>query len=172
MLSDGQSLTLVAAMGRNREIGYKGGMPWHLPRDLKHFKAITQGHAVIMGRKTWESLPFPLPGRLNLVVTRQTDYRVRGASVVNTLDMACQQAAEQGARDELMIIGGAQLYTDCLPLATIMQLSLIDISPQADTWFPEWNAPEWLQYSEDTYPADENNPYAVTFVEMRRKLMA
>lgn len=168
-------MTLIAAMGRNREIGYQGQMPWHLPRDLKHFKAITLGHTVLMGRKTWEALPFALPGRRNVVITRQSDYQSAakpGADVhiAHSLGSACQLAGD----GELMIIGGAQLYSACLVWASVLELTLIDTETNADTWFPDWrqHGMRWQEVSREHHPADERNVYAMGFVRLERLVVS
>ncbi len=162
-------MTLVAAMGSNREIGYRGNMPWHLPRDLQHFKALTMGHPVLMGRKTWEALPFALPGRRNIVITRQADYPLKSAAGADVhLAGSLPEACAIAGADELMIIGGAQLYTACLPWASVLELTLIEASPQADTWFPEWHLSEWQEVSRIEHPADEDNAFAMSFVRFQR----
>ncbi|HAW24737.1 MAG TPA: diacylglycerol kinase, partial [Pseudomonas sp.] len=125
-------LAMIAALADNRVIGLDNKMPWHLPADLKHFKATTLGKPIIMGRKTWDSLGRPLPGRLNLVVSRQPDLQVEGAETFTTLDAALvraeQWAREQGV-DELMLIGGAQLYTQALGQAQRLYLTRIEANP-------------------------------------------
>ncbi len=160
-------MTLVAAMGARREIGYQGKMPWHLPRDLQHFKALTLEHAVLMGRKTWEALPFALPQRRNIVITRQTDYNLAGsaAELAHSLPEACRKAGP----GELMIIGGAQLYMACLAWASVLELTLIELTTQADTWFPEWDPLEWREVSRRRHAADQNNAYAMSFVRLQRQ---
>ena len=113
-------LCLIAALAENRVIGRDNQLPWHLPADLKHFKALTLGQPIIMGRKTWDSLGRPLPGRLNLVVTRQADLQLDGAEVFNSLESAVTRAqawAQEQGVDEVMLIGGAQLYAQSLPQA-------------------------------------------------------
>ncbi|HCT05447.1 MAG TPA: diacylglycerol kinase [Pseudomonas sp.] len=139
-------LSLIAALGENRVIGVDNSMPWHLPGDFKYFKATTLGKPIIMGRKTWDSLGRPLPGRLNLVVSRQTDLALEGAEVFPSLDAAVERAEawalEQGA-DELMLIGGAQLYAQGLEQADRLYLTRVALSPEGDAWFPEFDAGQW-----------------------------
>jgi dihydrofolate reductase len=160
-----QSLCLVAAMDRERAIGWRGGMPWHLPADLQHFKAITHGHAVVMGRRTWESLPAALPGRHNIVLSSRLDYAARGADVCNSL----QSALAMAGNGTIMIIGGAQLYRLCLPHASSMELTLLDTTlEQADTWFPPWDEADWDMLAQHHRPADAGNAYAMTFVSLQR----
>ncbi|WP_338488727.1 dihydrofolate reductase [Pseudomonas trivialis] len=143
-------LSLIAALGENRVIGVDNSMPWHLPGDFKYFKATTLGKPIIMGRKTWDSLGRPLPGRLNLVVSRQTDLALEGAQVFPSLEAAVQRAEqwalEQGV-DELMLIGGAQLYAQGLEQADRLYLTRVALSPEGDAWFPEFDRSQWTLVS-------------------------
>ncbi len=162
-------MTLVAAMGKDREIGYQDQMPWHLPRDLQHFKAVTLGHSVLMGRKTWEALPFALPGRRNIVISRQTDYPLDVAEnsnvqLANSLTTACRL----GGDGELMVIGGAQLYAACLPWADVLELTMIEVNCKADTWFPKWDPNEWQEITRERHTADHKNAYAMSFIRFHR----
>lgn len=163
-------LALIAAVARNRVIGHDNRMPWHLPADLKYFKAKTLGKPVIMGRKTWDSLGRPLPGRLNLVVSRQKSLCLDGAEVFADLEPALVRAdawaREQGA-DELMLIGGAQLYGQALPLAERLYLTRIELAPEGDAFFPEFSRDEWLRVAEEAHPAEGDRP-AHAFEEWRR----
>ena len=134
LLSSRQPLALVAAMARNRVIGNAGQLPWHEPADLAHFKRITSGHAVIMGRKTWEALGRPLPKRRNLVVTRQSGFSASGIEVYATLEAAI--TAARTTDPEPHIIGGGEIYALALPLATRVELTEIDAEPAGDAWFP------------------------------------
>ena len=136
-----KTITLIAAMGNNRAIGMDGRMPWHLPAELQHFKKATMGKAIVMGRKTWQSIGRPLPGRQNIVVSRNTGFIADGADVCDSLEAAI----EISKADEIMVIGGGQLYAAALPLAQGMILTLIDIEPEADTWFPKWDERHWHQ---------------------------
>jgi dihydrofolate reductase len=160
----GKTITLVAAMAINRAIGRDGAMPWHLPRELKHFKNTTMGKAIVMGRKTWESIGRVLPGRQNIVVTRNPDYAVEGCDVVSSLEAAIA-AAES---DEVMIIGGGQLYAEAMPQADRMVLTLVDCEPEADTWFPEWDEEDWREVSSREEASDENNPHAYRVLDLER----
>ena len=139
-----KSITLVAAMGKNRAIGLDGRMPWHLPAELQHFKQTTMGKAIVMGRKTWQAIGRPLPGRQNIVVSRNAGFEATGADLADSL----MAAVEISQADEIMVIGGGQLYTLALPLAERMVLTLIDVEPEADTWFPEWDIRQWQQTRE------------------------
>jgi dihydrofolate reductase len=149
-------LCLIAALAQNRVIGRDNQMPWHLPADLKHFKALTLGKPIIMGRKTWDSLGRPLPGRLNLVVSRQPGLALEGAEVFPSLDAALVRAEawarEQGA-DELMLIGGAQLYTQALEQADRLYLTRVELCPEGDAWFPAFNQADWQCEALEQHPA-------------------
>ncbi|MGH8379807.1 dihydrofolate reductase [Pseudomonas sp.] len=156
-------LSLIAALAENRVIGIDNRMPWHLPGDFKYFKATTLGKPIIMGRKTWDSLGRPLPGRLNLVVSRQPGLQLEGAEVFASLDEAMlraeQWALEQGV-DELMLIGGAQLYTQAIErgLADRLYLTRVELSPEGDAWFPEFDAAQWALASSQENPAEGEKP--------------
>jgi dihydrofolate reductase len=157
-------LTLVAAVAKNGVIGDSNALPWHLPEDLKHFKQLTSGHAVIMGRKTWESLPLrfrPLPGRLNIVLTRDPSYVATGASVVHTL----QEALKVGAGGTAFIIGGAELYAHALPLAERLELTEIDRDFPGDVFFPEIAPDEWRETSRQPGISSNGLRYAFTTYE-------
>ncbi len=159
-----KTITIIAAMARNRAIGLAGGMPWHLPGDLRHFKEITMGKPIVMGRKTWESIRRALPGRQNIVVTRNREYCAEGCLVVQSLPLAIERA--EG--DEILVIGGGQLYRQALPSADRMVLTLVDCATAADTWFPEWNESEWTEINRRSQTIDENNELAYEIVEMIR----
>lgn len=133
-------IEIVAALADNLAIGYQGRMPWHLPEDLRHFKQLTLGHPVLMGRRTFESIGRPLPGRRNLVLSRSWALQVRGEAsgpeVVANLDEALALAGE----NTLMVAGGAEVYALALPLAAVLHLTRISLKPEADTFFPDWKA--------------------------------
>ena len=130
-------ISLIVAMASNRVIGNKGGIPWKIPGEQKMFKKITMGHTMIMGRKTYESLGRPLPGRINIVVTRQTDYQAPGCTVVHDLDSAIDACA--AAESEAFIIGGGQLYHETISTADRIYLTLIPKEIRGDTYFPEFS---------------------------------
>lgn len=155
-------------MARNRAIGMNGKMPWHLPGELKHFKTTTMGKAIVMGRKTWESIGRALPGRQNIVISRNAAYPQQGFDLCSSL----QQAIEVARSSEIMVIGGGELYRQALPLASRMVLTMVDCEPEADTFFPAWNAAEWRELSRQQKPADEQNQYACEIVELQRFLPA
>lgn len=154
-------LALIAAVAANGVIGRDNKMPWHLPADLRHFKASTLGKPIVMGRKTWDSLGRPLPGRLNLVVSRQPGLALEGAETFASLDAALSRAdvwaRAQGA-GEIMLIGGAQLYAQALPLAERLYLTRIDLAPQGDACFPAWNPADWRLVSREEHPATAEAP--------------
>lgn len=161
-----KTITLIAAMGRSREIGLNGRMPWHLPAELQHFKRATMNKAIVMGRKTWQAIGRPLPGRQNIVITRNPGFEAVGADVCTSLTAA----VERSTYGEIMVIGGGQLYTLALPLAQRMVLTMIDIDPAADTWFPEWQDQDWQQTDECHYQADGKNGLSYRIVEFKRAL--
>ena len=159
-----KTITIIAAMAHNRAIGLAGRMPWHLPGELRHFKETTMGKPIVMGRKTWESIRRVLPGRQNIVVTRNREYRAEGCLVVQSLSHAIDRA--EG--DEIMVIGGGQLYRQALPVADRMVLTLVDCTPAADTWFPEWNENEWSEISRRSQAIDDSNALGYEVVELIR----
>jgi dihydrofolate reductase len=135
------NLTLVAAMTPSRVIGLNGGIPWHLPEDMKHFRAVTTGHPIIMGRKTFDSIGKPLPKRRNIVISRDASLKIEGTEVVGDLLSALNLTREESPR----IIGGAQIYALAMPIATEMILTLLKAEHEGDTFFPKWDAGEWTQ---------------------------
>ena len=154
-------LCLIAALAQNRVIGRDNQLPWHLPADLKHFKALTLGKPIIMGRKTWDSLGRPLPGRLNLVVSRQPDLQLQGAEVFPSLDAALERAeawAREEDAEELMLIGGAQLYELGLARAERLYLTRVGLEPQGDAWFPVFAEADWHLSSAIEYPQGLETP--------------
>jgi dihydrofolate reductase len=154
-------LCLIAALAENRVIGRDNQLPWHLPADLKHFKALTLGKPIIMGRKTWDSLGRPLPGRLNLVVSRQPGLQLEGAEVFASLDAALERAeawAREEDAEELMLIGGAQLYELGLAQAERLYLTRVGISPQGDAYFPDVDETDWHLSSAIEHPEGLETP--------------
>jgi dihydrofolate reductase len=140
-LSELEPLVLVCAMAQNRVIGRDNTIPWDLPEDRKHFVQVTRGHAIIMGRLTWDSLGRPLPKRRNIVVSRKADLQLEGAEVARNLQAAITLAREHDP--EPRVIGGGQLYLEALPLATRIYLTLLDENVAGDSYFPELNAADW-----------------------------
>ena len=159
-----KKITLIAAMGKNRAIGLDGRMPWHLPAELQHFKQATMGKTIVMGRKTWQAIGRPLPGRQNIVISRNSGFVASGAEVSASLT----NAIEISQADEIMVIGGGQLYTLAMPLAQRMILTLVDIEPQADTWFPEWDIKRWQATAERHFQADGLDQLSYRIVEYSR----
>ena len=163
-------ITLIAAMANNRVIGRDGGLPWRLPADLRRFKAVTKGHQVVMGRKTFESLPGPLPNRRNIVVTRQEGYAPEGVVVAHSLEAAIAEAATHasGPDEPLFILGGATIYTAALPLADQIDLTLVDAEVEGDTRFPEFEEAAWVEAESFEHPADAENEHAFRVVQFVR----
>ena len=158
-------IVLVAAMARDRIIGHQGAMPWHLPADLAHFKAVTMGHPVVMGRKTFESIGRALPGRKNIVITRSQPSLPPGVVRASSLDEAM---AALPPSEPVMIIGGGQIYAEALPRATRLELTLIDAAVDGDTRFPDFDLQDWQLQSVCARPADGKNPHALRFVTFVR----
>jgi len=163
-MHQGKKVTIIAAMARNLAIGFNGAMPWHLPGELRHFKQTTMGKPIVMGRKTWESIGQRLPGRQNIVVTRNRSLQAPGCDVAGSLDEAIRIARGE----EVMLIGGGQLYRQALVFSDRMILTLVDCEPEADTWFPEWQTDDWLQVGERSESSDERNPYSYRVLELVR----
>lgn len=160
-------ITLVAAVADNGVIGAEGGMPWHLPADLAHFKQVTMGKPMLMGRLTWEAIGKPLPGRLNLVMTSNPEWQAEGARKVGSLKEALRVAQQAGAR-ELMVIGGAEVYRQALPHAGRIYLTRVHAEPWGDTLFPELDPGEWDEVGRRERMSDERNPWDLTFVVLER----
>ncbi|MBS0433248.1 MAG: dihydrofolate reductase [Proteobacteria bacterium] len=159
------SIVLLAALDRNRAIGRGGAMPWHLPDDLKRFKARTLGKPVLMGRKTALSVGRALPGRENLVLTRAVEAPFAEQRVVHSLD----EALEFARGEELVVIGGGEVYRQALPCATQLWLTMVDAeTPDADTFFPEFDPREWRETAREHHPADAKHAFAFDFVDCRR----
>jgi len=149
-------LILIAAVARNGVIGKDGGMPWHLPADLQHFKRLTLGHPILMGRRTWESLGRPLPGRRNIVISRQPDWHADGAEHAASLPAALQRVSGDPLA---FVIGGAKLYTQALPLADALELTKIDHDFDGDTRFPDWSRSRFVETARQTHTAPEGWPF-------------
>ena len=160
-----QTISLIAAMAENRVTGRDNPLPWRLPADLKHFKALTVGKPIVMGRKTWESLPGLLPGRHHIVITGNESYQAEGGSVVHTVEEALAAA---GDAPEVMIVGGAAFYEQMLHRAQRIYLTLVHAEIEGDAWFPAYDADEWQELEREHHPADEKNPYAYTFLTLQR----
>lgn len=162
-------ITLVVARAKNGVIGRDGAMPWHLPADLKRFKAITVGKPVVMGRKTFESIGKPLPGRQNIVLTRDPGWRAEGVTVVPNLAEAIAAAGlDPRIRGHVMIIGGAEIYALALPIATRIELTEIDAEPEGDTFLPAFDAARWQEISRVTHGPEGDKP-GFAFVTLERR---
>ena len=158
---------IVVAIGENFAIGKNNQLLWHMPADLKFFKQTTSGHTVVMGRKTFASVGKPLPNRRNIVITRDTDLKIEGAEVVNSLDEALEITKTE--EKPVFIIGGAEIYRQALPKTETIYLTTIHHTFDADTFFPEINRNEWDVVSSDAHKADEKNKYDYTFEVLKRK---
>ena len=159
-------VTLILARARNGVIGAKGGLPWNLPEDLAFFKRATMGHPIVMGRRTWQSIGRPLPGRRSVVVTRDRDFSTAGAEVVHSLDDAVALCHDS---DEIFVIGGAQLYSAALPRANRLLLTEIDADFEGDTFLPAAAEEEWTEASREHHPATGARAYGFDFVDYRRR---
>jgi dihydrofolate reductase len=161
-------ITLVLARARNGVIGNKGALPWHLPADLKHFKAITVGKPVVMGRKTFDSIGKPLPGRHNIVLTRQPGWQADGVTVVPNLAEAVAAAGlDLRIRGNIMIIGGAEIYALALPVATRIELTEVDAEPEGDTIMPPFDPARWREVAREIHGAEGERP-GYAFVTLER----
>ena len=159
-------ISLIVAMANDRVIGRGNQMPWHLPADLKHFKSVTLGKPVIMGRRTFESIGRPLPGRQNIVITRNSDWHQDGVEIVSGLEAALELVSSY---EEVMIIGGGQLYKQSLPMADKLYLTHIELAvPDADTWFPDYQPDLWSYDEIMSCEPDEKNPYFYRFETLSR----
>lgn len=160
-------ISMIAAMGENRVIGDENNnMPWHLPADLQHFKRVTMGKPIIMGRKTFESIGRPLPGRQNIVITRDTGFQAEGCDVVNSPEAALATA---GDVDEVMVTGGAQIYALFLAQADKLYLTFIEGEFEGVAFFPAWDDENWVEASSEQCEPDEKNPHRYRFVELVRR---
>jgi len=159
-------ISLIAAMTDDRVIGIENRLPWKLPADMKWFRQHTLGKPIVMGRKTFESFGAkPLPERMNIVITRDRDYRAEGAVVVHDIDEALAAA---GDAEEVMIIGGASFYEQMLPRADRLYLTFVHADVEGDAWFPEFDRCQWREVFREDHEADEKNPYAYSFVILER----
>jgi dihydrofolate reductase len=160
---------MIAAMAYQRVIGKEQKMPWHLPADLAFFKKTTMGSPILMGRKTYESIGKPLPGRLNLVVTRNHDLKIAGCEVVTSLEQALEVATKKFSQcDEIFITGGSHLYNSFLAQADRLYLTLIDAELEGDTFFPDYTQYQWHQVERIDHQADEKNIYPYSFITLDR----
>lgn len=159
------NLSIIAALADNGVIGRDNKLPWRMPADLAHFKRLTLGKPIIMGRRTWESLPGLLPHRTHIVVTRDRDYQAQGAFVVHSLREAIDFA---GDVQEMMVVGGANLYAQTVPLASRMYLTYVHQHIDGDTAFPPYEQAEWCEISRESHAPDGRNAYPYSFVTLQR----
>lgn len=157
---------MIAAMAQQRVIGLNNQMPWHLPADLQHFKKVTLGKPVVMGRKTFESIGRPLPGRRNIVISRQAPRGDSPVEWVSSIEQALALLAEQ---PEVMIIGGAEIYRQCLPLAQRLYLTEIALETAGDAFFPDYHASgNWQEIAREEHPQSAENPLGYRFITLER----
>lgn len=157
---------MIAAMANNRVIGKDNDMPWHLPADLAHFKKVTMAKPILMGRKTFESIGRPLPGRKNVVITRNENWCHDGVECYSSIESALSALASE---EEIMIVGGGHIYQQLLPQADVLHLTFIDLEVDGDTQFPDWTeAGQWIQVSIEDHLKDHKNPHNYQFVELHR----
>ncbi|RAP78241.1 dihydrofolate reductase [Paenibacillus montanisoli] len=155
-------ITMIAAMARNRVIGIDNGMPWHLPAEMAHFRRSTLGKTVVMGRKTFESLGRPLKNRRNVILTRSLDYNPEGCEIVHSVEEAL--ARYGSPEEELIIMGGSEIYKQFMPYADKLLLTEVDAVVEGDAYFPEFRASEWTESHRDPYTKDEQNAYDFAIV--------
>ncbi len=164
-------LSLICAMDENLVIGRNNSLPWHLPEDLKYFKQTTMGNSIIMGRKTYESIGKPLPGRTNIIVSRNREYEVENARVVNSLSEAIELAENIAFIDgslEAFVIGGAELFEEALTLVNRLHLTMVHAEVDGDTWFPDFEVSDFNEVSREYFEADEDNPYDYSICVLER----
>ena len=159
-------ISLIVAMARNHAIGLNGQMPWHLPADLKHFRSITMGHPILMGRKTFEAIGRPLPGRRNLVISHNPEFKAEGVEVFNQIDAALENCANL---EQVFVIGGATLYEAMLASADYLYLTEIDQDFAGDTFFPEFDRGDWKETDRQDV-CDANTPFKYSFIKLARQI--
>ena len=166
-------VTIYAAVAENGVIGREGGLPWRLSSDLKRFKADTMGKPIVMGRKTWEGLGRPLPGRLNIVVTRDPTFRAEGAEVVASLDDAISLGTVRGrcmaGADEICIVGGGEIYRQAMPVADRLCITRVLAAPDGDTHFPPIDPGVWRLVTSEDFPAGEKDSHATRYAVYERR---
>jgi len=164
------NIALIAARARNGVIGRENTLPWHLPEDLLHFKTVTMGKPMIMGRKTFESIGKPLPGRTTIVLTTSADWCHNGVVVCHSLPeaIAAAEACLQGEQAEIMVVGGEQIYRQCLPLASTLYLTEVDVKIDGDAYFPEIDEASWLK-CEEASGISAKNGISYSFLKLKRR---
>jgi len=156
-------ITLVAAMTPKRVIGKNNSLPWQMPADLAHFKKITLGKPVIMGRKTYQSIGRLLPGRKNIIISRDKHFYIEGAEIFHDIDSALDSLKNQ---KEVCVIGGSEIFAQTLPLANVLELTYIQANIDGDSFFPEFDQSSFTEILREEHKADENNPYDYVFVKL------
>jgi dihydrofolate reductase len=159
------TISFVVAYDRRRAIGKDNRLPWRLPDDMKHVRDVTIGKPLIMGRRTWDSIGRPLPGRTSIVLTRDRDFRCDGCLVARTADEALKLA---GAAPEIIVFGGARVFEEFLPLADRIYLTEVETEAAADTYFPRVDPSDWREVARTRHPADERHAHAFSFVTLDR----
>ena len=162
-------IALVVAVSQNNVIGRDNQLPWHLPEDLQYFKSVTMGKPILMGRKTFDSIGRPLPGRKNIVITRDLEWDAEGVEVVHSIDDALTAGTDACAvanSDEIMVIGGAQIYRDCLPIADRLYLTRVEAEIEGDAFFPDIDIKQWQKIAEKT--PKEIDKYSYCFQVLER----
>lgn len=160
-------LSLLVAMDKNRVIGKNNDLPWRLPADLAYFKKVTLGHPIIMGRKTHESIGRVLPGRQNIILTRNETYEAEGCTIIHHIDEIKELGAKN--KEELFVIGGAEIFQEVLPFADKLYITFIEEEFEGDTYFPEINEAEWQEIAREKGPRDDKNPYDYYFCVLEKK---
>lgn len=158
-------INLIVAVDENNGIGKDNQLPWHLPADLKHFKNLTSGHSILMGRKTFDSIGKALPNRRNIVISKQSGLQHQDIKFCNSLEEAIQLCSNE---DEIFIIGGAQIFEQALPLSDTLYLTIIHHNFNADTFFPKINPEEWIEVEKNLHYPDEKNLYSYSFIKYRK----
>ncbi len=159
-------ISIIAAMAKNRVIGHRGKMPWHLSEDLKHFRSLTWGKPILMGRKTFEAIGRPLPGRQNIIVTRNAQFQAAACHIATSIEAGMAMA--EG--NEIMVIGGATLYEALLSRTDTLYLTLIDAEFPGDTFFPPWEPSQWLEVARQDYSTDPKGfPHPFSFIQLQRR---
>jgi dihydrofolate reductase len=166
------SIALIVACSENQVIGNNNQLPWHLSEDLKYFKRVTMGKPIIMGRLTYDSIGRPLPGRPNIVVTRQKDWQADGVLVAASLEGAIELAKEEAktcGAEEVMIIGGAQIYRESVDLCNRIYLTEVHAKVEGDAYFPNLDSGQWAEFSRESFAPADKNPYSYSFVVLNRE---
>jgi dihydrofolate reductase len=163
---DDMNLSIIVAMTEKRVIGLNNSLPWHISADLKRFKQITMGHPIVMGRKTYDSIGRPLPGRTNIIITRNWGLKIAGCHVVNSIN----EAIKNYPCEEIFLIGGSSIYKEALPISNRIYMTLIREDFEGDTWFPEWKREEWAESERINVDDDRESKIRYSFLTLERKV--